>query len=432
MADDPTVQFSLRRIRECPTCGHNTQPNEIECSLCGTALPGEAHSAPPQNPPAPPVAAPPSEEVSDPTVEALLPPRPPRSEEEPVKVVLPPSARLAPAKEAIGPAARPVAPVSPSRPLSPGPALLEPPPRPRTVQPSVSATSVQPRSNALTKWGGLATAALALFVVSFFAAKMFSSSPEKLGPASPTAQGPTTEVPPNTGVAEPKEPSPATLPPTPPLPVQPPQLVGLVTTAEQLLPIRIFGADLKDELRGVEAFRTQIEANVQGIREAYGAQLVENPQTLGVVVVELDVASDGQVASVAAHITGSIGSTLQQAILERTKALRFAPAQGEAVKVFYPLLFSPEKVDPTTIVSHIKDVWPGRYKVLAGTPVLVRAEANDTAPEVGTIRPGLFLSVVSSQGGWLGALSPKGKVGYVRRDAVFPRVENTTGAEAKG
>ena len=210
------------------------------------------------------------------------------------------------------------------------------------------------------------------------------------------------------------------------------RLVGRVTTAEQLLPIRIFGADPNDELRGVAAYRTQIEASVQGIREAYNAQIVENPQALGAVVLELNVAPEGQVTSAAAHTTGSISRALQQAILDTAKALRFAPAQGEEVKVFYPLLLSPEKVDPATFVSHVKDVWPGRYKVLAATPVPVRAEASENAQEVGAIGPGLFLSVVSSQDGWLGVLSPKGKVGYVRRDAIFPRVENTIGADAKG
>jgi TonB family protein len=240
--------------------------------------------------------------------------------------------------------------------------------------------------------------------MSFFAAKMFSSSQEE------------------------KEAVSASVPLAPLVP----QLVGRVTTAEELLPIRIFGAAPNDELRGVAAFRAQVEAHVPGIREAYNVQMMENPQALGAVVLEFSVAPEGQVMSAAVHVTGNISRAVQQTILEAVQALRFAPVQGEEVKVFYPLLFSPERVDPVTFVSHIKEVWPGRYKVLSATAVPVRAEASDDAQEVGTIGPGLFLSVISSHDGWLGALSPKGKVGYVRQDAISPRIENTPGAEAKG
>ena len=216
-------------------------------------------------------------------------------------------------------------------------------------------------------------------------------------------------------------------------PVSPaPQLVGRVTTAEQLFPVRIFGADPNDAARGVAVFRAQVEASMQAIRATYNAQVVENPQALGAAVLELSVAPEGQVASATVHVTGSISRRLQQAIADVAKVLRFAPVRGEEVKVFYPLFLSPEKVDPAILVSHVKDVWPGRYKVLAAAPVPVRVEATESAQEVGAIGSGLFLSVVSSQNGWLGVLSPKGKVGYVRRDAIFPRVENVTSTDAKG
>ena len=205
-----------------------------------------------------------------------------------------------------------------------------------------------------------------------------------------------------------------------------------MTTAEQLLPIRIFGADPNDATRGVAVFRAQVEASVQAIRDTYNTQIVENPQALGAAVLELSVAPEGQVADATVHVTGSISRRLQQTIVDVAKVLRFAPIRGEEVKVFYPLFLSPEKVDPAILVSHVKDVWPGRYKVLAAAPVPVRAEASESAQEVGAIGSGLFLSVVSSQNGWLGVLSPKGKVGYVRRDAIFPRSENVTSTDAKG
>ena len=97
-----------------------------------------------------------------------------------------------------------------------------------------------------------------------------------------------------------------------------------MTTAEQLFPIRIFGADPNDAARGAAVFRAQVEASVQAIRDTYNAQ-VENPQALGAAILELSVAPEGQVASAAVHITGSISRKLQQTIVDVVKVLRFAP-----------------------------------------------------------------------------------------------------------
>ena len=428
MADDPTLQLSLRRTHECPTCGHNMLPEESQCGLCGTILPRDMPSPASQEnaPPSSVVSS--SPETSEPTLITSLPPPPPPVQEEASKVVppLPPSSPPRVQKEASK-----AVPSSPPPPLFPPVMTLpELPLESKPVQQPVLPQAVQVQPNPFASWGKLAAGALALFLVSFFAAKMFSSlRAEKRAevPSSGTTVERTGE---KTTIADKKEEK-AVLP-SPPLASPVPQLVGRVTTAEQLLPIRIFGADPNDELRGVAACRTQVEASVQGIRDAYNAQIVENPQALGAVVLELNVAPEGQVTSVAVHTTGSISRALQQAIMDAVKALRFAPVQGEEVKVFYPLLLSPEKVDPASFVSHVKEVWPGRYKMLAATPVPVYAEASESAQEVGSLGPGLFLSVVSSQDGWLGALSPKGKVGYVRREAIFPRVENTVGADAKG
>ena len=280
------------------------------------------------------------------------------------------------------------------------------------------------------KWGKLSAGALALFLISFFAAKLFLSSQGEKVAESPPPKATAERLGEQSSLSDKreKEAVPASVTPTPLVP----PLVGRVTTAEELLPIRIFGAAPNDELRGVNAFRVQVEAWVPEIREVYNVQLAENPQALGAAILELRVVPEGQVVSAAVHVTGSISRSLQQTILDAVKTLRFAPVQGEEVKVFYPLLFSPEKVDPVTFVSHVKEVWPGRYKVLSATAVPVHAEASDDAQEVGTIGPGLFVSVVSSRDGWLGALSPKGKVGYVRQETIFPRIENTTDTDVKG
>jgi hypothetical protein len=310
---------------------------------------------------------------------------------------------------------------------------LESPPQPTPAQASAPPPIVPVQTISFGGWKTLAAGALALFTVSFFAAKIFSSSQAGKQEAIPSPEmsversGEKVVAGGKKDVEYKEAGTPSTRPVS-----SAPQLVGRVMTAEQLLPIRIFGADPNDAARGVAVFRAQVEASVQAIRDTYNAQIVENPQALGAAVLELGVAPEGQVASATVHITGSISRKLQQAIMDAAKVLRFAPIRGGEVKVFYPLFLSPEKVDPAILVSHVKDVWPGRYKVLAAAPVPVRAEAIESAQEVGAVGPGLSLSVVSSQNGWLGVLSPKGKVGYVRQEAIFPRVENVTGADAQG
>ena len=450
MADDPTVQFSLRPTRECPICGHDMPPEENRCGLCGTTLLRDLLPPQVQNNSSVSSAVPPAVEDLEPTLVAPLPlPPAPVQEEEGAKAISPSPPRSARAQKEISKAASPSP--SPSRsprvqkeaakatPPSPPPAnpvpmapSPEPPSRPTPAQPSAPPPIVPIQTTSFGGWKTLAAGALVLFTVSFFAAKIFSSSQAEKQEAIPSPEIPVERSGEKVMVGGKKdvEYKEAVAPSTPP--VSPaPQLVGRVTTAEQLFPIRIFGADPNDAARGAAVFRAQVEASVQAIRDTYNAQIVENPQALGAAVLELSVAPEGQVASAAVHITGSISRKLQQTIVDVVKVLRFAPIRGEEVKVFYPLFLSPEKVDPAILVSHVKDVWPGRYKVLAATPVRVRAEATESAPEVGAIGPGLLLSVVSSQNGWLGVLSPKGKVGYVRRDAIFPRVENVTSTDAK-
>jgi len=417
MADDPTVQFSLRPTRECPICGHDMPPEASRCGLCGTTLLRDLLPPEVRNNSLASSAVPPTVENSEPTLVTPLPPPPaPVREEEGAKARLPsPPPRSARVQKEISKAASSSSPSSsrsprdqkeaatatpPSPPL-PNPAPMvpsqEPPPRPTPTQPSALPPIVPVQTTAFGRWRTLAAGALALFTVSFFAAKIFSSSQTEKQEAiqSPeisversgekvTADG-KKDVENKEAVAPPRPASPA------------PQLVARVTTAEQLLPIRIFGADPNDAARGVAVFRAQLEASMQAMRDTYNAQIVENPQALGAAILELNVAPEGQVAGTTVHITGSISRKLQQAIVDVAKVLRFAPIKGGEVKVFYPLFLSPEKVDPAILVSYVKDVWPGRYKVLAATPVPVRAEADESAQEVGTIGSGLLLSVVSSQ-----------------------------------
>ena len=402
MADDPTVRISIRRPERCPTCGHNTSPEDSMCSLCGsTLLHDVASSTPPQNLP-PLETVPLSTEAAEPTLITPLPPRPPRGQRKTAKTV---SSTLA---------------------------QLEPSTRPQSLQLPILPPPVPPQLSPATRWGGFVAGVLALFLVSFFATKLLSSL---RGGNAGVSGVPKTTADSHDGQlssGDDTEPEAGALALAPPVDVVP-SLEVRVVTADQLLPIRIFGAAPHDQLRGSSTFRTQIEGGLKGIRDAYRARMTETAESPSAVVLELNVSPQGQVASVAVHTTGRVSRSLQHEITTVAQGWEFPPVvDGGEVKVFYPLLLSPEKIDPAAFVSHVKEVWPGRYKVLAATSVPVRAEANDTAQEVGTIGPGLFLSVISSQNGWLGALSPKGKVGYVRQDTIFPRAENPTSTDAEG
>jgi hypothetical protein len=97
------------------------------------------------------------------------------------------------------------------------------------------------------------------------------------------------------------------------------------------------------------------------------------------------------------------------------------------VKVFYPVLLAPGKIEAATLAARLTEVWPGWYKVLAATSVPVRAQARVDAQEVGEIGPGLRVYIIGSREGWLEVLS-EGEVGYIQREAISPRVENPTPA----
>jgi hypothetical protein len=198
------------------------------------------------------------------------------------------------------------------------------------------------------------------------------------------------------------------------------------------MPIHVFGTGANDASRTVTAFRDQIERLLSSIQGTYNKTLTTHPQSSGAVVLELQVTPEGQVSGAEVHATALDDTELLQMIHDIVKEWQFGPAQAGEVKVFYPLLLTPQTLAPPTLASSVKEVWPGRYKVLASQLVPVRSQPNSSAQEAGTIGPGLRIYVISSRGDWLGVLSPKGEVGYVRRDAIFPRVEESTVPESKG
>ena len=151
-------------------------------------------------------AGPPAVEDLEPTLVTLLPPPPaPVQEEEGAKAISPSPPRSARAQKEISKAASPspspsrsprvqkeAAKATPPSPPPPNPVPIapspEPPSRPTPAQPSAPPPIVPIQTTSFGGWKTLAAGALALFTVSFFAAKIFSSSQAEKQEAIPSPE----------------------------------------------------------------------------------------------------------------------------------------------------------------------------------------------------------------------------------------------------
>ena len=304
---------------------------------------------------------------------------------------------------------RPVAtaspPVSPSHPT---PVLLT------TREPSSSFPSLTKGPLfGITKRMGLRLGALVFLLFGFFAGKMlFRNLPAKLPPGELSLLPPATEQvvapPPATSVTEPLS--------TPVLPK------GRVVTADGLTNIRIFGPGANDPKRTAAVLRERVEEFLPSIQSVYSDRLTTTRQLLGTVVLELAVTPEGRVDQVEVHTTGLENPEFLQIVQLLVEEWQFEATAAGTTTIFYPLLFTPTEIDPLSLIELTKELLPGRYRMVRGEPTPVRLRPTDGVQEVGRVSPGLRIDVVGSQKGWLAVLSPKGKVGYVRRDAILPRV----------
>jgi hypothetical protein len=180
---------------------------------------------------------------------------------------------------------------------------------------------------------------------------------------------------------------------------------------------------MKEPTRAATVLRERVEEFLPSIRNVYAEKLTTTQQLLGTLVLELALAPDGHVSQVDVHATGMENPEFVQIVRSLVQEWRFEPATG-ATTVFYPLLFTPTELDPFSLIGLTKELLPGRYRMLGGEPVPVRVRPDAAGAEVGKVSPGLRIDIVGSQQGWLAVLSPKGKVGYIQRDALFPRSED--------
>ncbi len=214
-------------------------------------------------------------------------------------------------------------------------------------------------------------------------------------------------------------------PPVPALEVAPQQILpkGRAVTAEGLTTIHVFGPGARDPKRTAAVLRERVEEFLPSIRSVYGEKLTPTHQLLGILVLELAVTPEGRISHVETHTTGMESPEFVQIVRSLVQEWQFEPTIAGATTIFYPLLFTPTELDPFSLVGLTKELMPGRYRMLKGEPTPVRLRPSEDGSEVGKVSPGLRIDIVGSQNGWLAVLSPKGKVGYVRREAIFPRSE---------
>lgn len=277
----------------------------------------------------------------------------------------------------------------------------------------------------LPKRMGLGLGTLAFLLLGFFGGKLLfrdlaKEPPRAERPIVPEVAAPVTPAPPVTApVVQPAPVAPVSE--TPPTRISP---KGHVVTADGLMKIQVFGPGAKAPTRAATVLRERVEEFLPSIRSIYSEKLPTAQQMLGTVVVEFMLTPEGRVSQVSAHTTGMENPEFLQIIRSLVQEWQFEPASTGAVTVFYPLLFTPKELDPFSLMGWSKDLLPGRYRMLGGEPAPVRLRPSDGEVEVGRVSPGLRVDVVGSHKGWLAVLSPKGKVGYVHREALFPRVED--------
>jgi len=206
--------------------------------------------------------------------------------------------------------------------------------------------------------------------------------------------------------------------PTPALPK------GKVVTADGLTDIRVFGLGANAPERTVTVLRERVEEFLPSIQSMYSEKLMTTQQLLGTIILELVVTPEGRVSQVETHTTGLEAPEFLRMVQSLAQEWQFAPAAAGATTIFYPLLFMPTELDPFSLIGLTKELMPGRYRMVGGSATPVRLHPTDDEREVGRVSPGRGVDVVGSQKGWLTILSPKGKVGYIRREALLSRVED--------
>lgn len=97
------------------------------------------------------------------------------------------------------------------------------------------------------------------------------------------------------------------------------------------------------EARGEQVLRTAIRAELPGLRACYAAQRRRDATLRGELEVRLTVAPDGEVARVLLRRSRwsnpALGVRVERCLEQRIARWRFAPADGGAVTLSFPLVF---------------------------------------------------------------------------------------------
>ena len=159
------------------------------------------------------------------------------------------------------------------------------------------------------------------------------------------------------------------------------QLSGQVHKAEELLPLQLYGTHASDAATLKTMVQSHMEEVVPQIQAAYNDSLPTDPQLSGAVVLEFSLTADGRVSRAVGHSTGIENVEFLQAVQSLATQWSFSPIESQTadITVFYPILLTPSTVQSATFLSHLKEVWPGRYKILSATPIPVYNRSDETA-----------------------------------------------------
>jgi len=223
----------------------------------------------------------------------------------------------------------------------------------------------------------------------------------------------------------------------------------------------------KDEPISPSKIATRIESQLQNVRELYRLELDKNPALAGMISVQFEIASSGEVSQVKEAVSRIANPEFKKAVIAEVAKWSFTELLSENIKVNCPLLFVHQGMDITTLVRWEKATATGTERstlLQAGTAVpanqtktavrtaptlkaaakpapvptteesvslpsgqvfqikyatLLRKEPNFTAPALTSFTIGTKVVVQKRIGDWLEVRSTdSSQIGYIRKEFV--------------
>jgi len=224
--------------------------------------------------------------------------------------------------------------------------------------------------------------------------------------------------------------------------------------------------------KGIEPSKVvaRIDSQLQKLRELYREETEKNPALMGNMIVQMNVASGGNVTQVKEITARLPDGDFKKAVIAEISSWTFPEIITESATINFPLLFIREGMDITTLVEWEKSLGQVEDKSMTagGAPrnravqqtrtaearratppvgkaassdeaaprsparpaqslyqikyaTALRAEPNFTSPSVTRITIGTKVALVNNRGDWLEVrAADSGLSGYIRKEFVTP------------